>query len=378
MIRAVFLGFLLFINSHLLKAQMVTTIVQNGSGIDESLFRSHSGELYGTGYANGTLSTFNGGYSTVVLDSLDSPSEMVELSNGTIAIAESQGNRIVLFNPLNQTERLLTNAIPNPAGISKMPKSDTLLVSSTSTNSIYRVAPNGDTSLYLSSNLFNSPVSLLWDDINNLYIANYGSGMIVKKSSSGSIIPFCTLPTSSLGHMIRVKNMIYATGVFSHHIYKIDIATALWSTYAGSTQGSTDGSLSIARFNSPNGITASITGDSLYISEYNTQTIRLIRGVLSTLGQLDEGHQPIVNSIKTWPSPIQTSFFVQVEERNEPFHLQLFNLSGILISTDLIAQQVSANVIRVKLPGSLSDGLYFLRFTSSSMSHSKRIIVCNE
>lgn len=376
--RTIILSFIFLLLVHLLLAQTVTTILQNGSGIDESLFRTDNGELYGTGYVNGTLSTFTVGSSYPVLDSLDNPSEMAELSNGVIAITESQGNRVILFDPQSQTKQLLTGALPNPAGIIKLLDSDTLLVSSTSANSVYRVAPNGDTSLYLTGNLFNSPVSLLWDDSNNLYIANYSSGMIVKKESNGSLIPFCTLPTSSLGHMVKVGNMIYATGVFNHKIFKINLANAEWNIYAGSTQGSIDGDLSIAQFNSPNGIAASVTGDSIYISEYNTQSIRLISGVLSTLGQNEGSHQIDANLIKIWPNPVQKSFYIHPGDKIEPFHLQLFDLNGIVISNDLVAQKRSGNVINVCLPGNLSDGLYFLQVISNSMSHTQKIIISNE
>ena len=212
--------------------QMVSTYLPNNTGVDEALFRAGNGQLYGTGYLNGTLNTFNNQGVIQVLDSLSNPSEMAELSTGEIAVAESQGNRILLYDTATGNHQVLTNNIQNPAGIIKMTNSDTLLVSSLSDNNIYQISPNGEASLYLQSNLLNVPVSFAWDDSNNLYIANYNNGVILKKDQNNNLTEFCDLPTTSLGHIVKVGNALFATGVFSHKIYKVDLNTGSWNIFA--------------------------------------------------------------------------------------------------------------------------------------------------
>ncbi len=376
--RTAWIGVWTLLHVHLLCAQTVSTILPGGSGIDEALFRAANGVLYGTGYDNGTLNTFAPGAAVPVLDALDSPSEMAELSDGRIAVAESQGHRIVLFDPVDETQTLLTSMIPNPAGLVRMPGSDSLLVSSVFTNSLYCLAPNGDTSLYLSSPLFNAPVSMLWDDANNLYTANYYSGRIVRKAPDDSVYTFCTLPTSSLGHIARFGSYIYATGVFTHQIYRIDINTAEWTVYAGSTQGAVDGGLDTALFNSPNGISISATGDSLYISEYNTKAIRLISGILPPVGLNEAGHSLPPDEPRVWPNPVRTTFFLHHAAGPEPLQVQLFDTKGALVFADLPADPVGEGLLQVHLPSRCAEGLYLLQYANTTSVKTIQVYIGGE
>lgn len=362
--RTAWIGLWTLLHVHLLCAQTVSTIVPGGSGIDEALFRSAGGVLYGTGYDNGTLNTFAGGPATVVLDALDRPSEMAERSDGRIAVAESQGHRVVLFDPVDQSRTVLTSTITNPAGIIKLPDGDSLLVSSASQNALYRVAPNGDTSLYLSNPLLNAPVSMVWDDAQNLYIANYSDGHILRRAPDGSVSVFCTLPTSSLGHIVRSGNSIYATGVFTHEIYSVDIADGSWMVFAGASQGSVDGGLDVALFDSPNGIAVSATGDSLFISEYNTKAVRLISGISTAVGVHQPLHVQTLQGLRVWPNPVRGTFYLECGAEREPLHLQLFDAQGALILANVQTQSLGEGLHQLNLPARCSEGLYVLQRTT--------------
>jgi|GEM_PF-4247351 len=359
-------------------AQKVSTFVQSYSDIDESLFQSSNGILYGTGYLSGSLYIFNTEGVTPVLNSLDHPSEMAELSSGAIAIAESQGNRISLYDPSTSSHQILTNDILNPAGLINLLDSDTLLVSSTSTNDIYKVFPNGDTSLYLSNYILDTPVSFVWDDFNNLYIANYASGVIAKKTSENIVTEFCILPTTSLGHIIKIGNYIYATGVFDHRIYQVNIATGVWDLFAGSTKGMIDGDISAAKFDTPNGIVASQTGDSLYISEYNTQSVRLISGISMATGIDLLNERVSSSSITVWPSPIRRTFSIELQGYNGSIFPELYTAMGTKMEVEVDIQQSSQNTYHGSIIGSLTTGVYFLKVIHETGIESKKIIIKND
>jgi len=374
--KHILIGSLLLTWGSLCYSQMVSTFVASGSAVDEALFRTQGGQLYGTGYLNGTLSTFSAGFALEILDSLENPSEMAEISTGEIAIVESQGHRIILYDPINNTYQILSSDIQNPAGIIKMPDSDTLLVSSLWDNNIYKVSPNGDTNLYLSSTLFNAPTSLLWDDSNDLYIANYNSGVIIKNSFDSTLTQFCVLPTSSLGHITKVGSALYATGVFDHKVYKINLLTGSWNVFAGSTQGSMDGSINIAQFNTPNGITSSITGDSLFISEYNTQAIRLISGLLDTSTGIQEPSQYLRMTV--WPNPVQDELNVQFNKALISYSIELISSSGIKTTLNSLSHNKNNNTLKIDVPSSCSSGIYSLKVTSESGIAIKKIIIQND
>jgi hypothetical protein len=369
------IGLLLFSCSTLCLSQTVSTFVSNSVAIDEALFRTENGQLYGTGYVNGTFNSFDEGFVLPLLDSLENPSEITELSTGEIAIVESQGDRIMLYDPVNDTAEILTSDIQNPAGILKMPDSDTLLVSSLLNNSIYSVSPDGDTNAYLSNSLFDAPVSLVWDDSNNLYIANYNSGIIVKKSADNTVTQLCSLPTTSLGHIIRIGNTLFATAVFDNKIYKIDLTTGSWAIFAGSSQGSDDGDINVAKFNTPNGITASISGDSLFVSEYNTKSIRLISGVLNHIGIPELPENSSKNLIALWPNPIQDELYILFKKPDTFFRIELVGSHGITtpLYTKALSQQ--NNTVKIDIPNSLSSGFYFLKMSSENGIETRKIII---
>jgi sugar lactone lactonase YvrE len=83
--------------------------------------------------------------------------------------------------------------------------------------------------------------------------------------------------------MILIGDNIYATAYQDNRIYKIPIDGSGQTVFAGTgTAGGADGDVLSAQFNSPNGITASSTGDTIYVSEYNPRRLRMITGVLGT------------------------------------------------------------------------------------------------
>jgi sugar lactone lactonase YvrE len=357
------------------RAQTVSTLVPKGSKIDESIFLTSNGILYGAGYLSGSLYTFNGGSAVELLDSLKSPSEIVELSNGDIVIAESKGHKVTLYNPSTSLRRVLTNEIQNPAGLTNLLHSDTLLVSSTSTNSIYKVTPNGDSSLYLKNSLLNAPVSFAWDDLDNLYIANYSDGVIIKKSPNNTVTTFCTLPTSSLGHIVKIGNFIYATGVFNHKIYRVELVTGKWKIFAGSSQGSTDGTIALAQFNTPNGLAASISGDSLYISEYSTQAVRLISAISENIGIERNNNTRLISSAKIWPNPVHRDFFIELQGSEGDLSLTLYSAIGQRVDVDIDIESGARNSYSASLKENLPKGIYFLKLSNADGFLTKRILV---
>src|SRR5690606_14165300 len=101
--------------------QTVSTFVPAGSGIDEALFRSSSGVLYGNGWVTSALYAFNGGVSTLITDTLQNGSEICETSTGDIIFCDNQGDKIFKYKPASGAISIMTSSIITPSGLLKMP-----------------------------------------------------------------------------------------------------------------------------------------------------------------------------------------------------------------------------------------------------------------
>ena len=141
---------------------------------------------------------------------------------------------------------------------------------------------------------FNEPYAITTDS-KNLYVADYGSHTIRKiVISTGAVTTLAgTVGTSgttdgtgtsaSLNKPYDITTdgtNLYVADYLNHTIRKIVISTGAVTTLAGTagTSGTTNGTGTSAKFNSPLGITTD--GTNLYVVEYNSNLVRKI--VIST------------------------------------------------------------------------------------------------
>ena len=126
-------------------------------------------------------------------------------------------------------------------------------------------------------------VSLAVDDTGNLYAANIANAKIFRITPGGELTQIATLPTNpnqnfNVGHIAWARGGLYVTGNGGFHVvYRVE-PSGEFEVIAGSGQaGSEDGESLAATFNAPNGIAASVTGDSLFVSELNNpRAIRVV------------------------------------------------------------------------------------------------------
>jgi uncharacterized delta-60 repeat protein len=131
---------------------------------------------------------------------------------------------------------------------------------------------------------FNSPRGLALDSTGaNLYVADTNNGKIRKiVLSTGVVSTFVSL-NSPTAVVLDSSGNVYTTS-YDHTVRKYSSAAALTTTYGASGQfGSTNGTTTVARFNSPMGIAVDAAGD-VYVADSNNAMIRKITtaGVVST------------------------------------------------------------------------------------------------
>jgi len=149
---------------------------------------------------------------------------------------------------------------------------------------------------------FSSPMGVAYDGSGNLFVADTDSSTIRKVVVATGVVttfagsagnPDSTDGTGTAARFSGPEGMasdgvnLFVADVYNHTIRQIEIATGVVTTLAGSpgTSGSTDGTGTAARFNSPTAIASDGAGN-LFVADTNNHTIRQVvvsTGAVTTL-----------------------------------------------------------------------------------------------
>lgn len=156
---------------------------------------------------------------------------------------------------------------------------------------------------------FNYPSGITIDNLNNLYVADYGNHKIKKITPQGKV---SILAGSSMGDgngpglTAKFKyptgvatdkdNNVYVADQGNNKIKKVTSNGAV-TTIAGSTEGDLDGEALNAKFNSPFKLTTDAEG-SVYVTDYENHKIKKItsNGVVTTIAGSTKGDQDGINA----------------------------------------------------------------------------------
>lgn len=185
--------------------------------------------------------------------------------------------------------------------------------------------------LLYSGGVLNGPIGVLKDETGILYIGNFNDGKIFKVTNGNTFTQIGDLP-GWLGFMILIDNYIYATAYQDNRIYKVAIDGSGQSVFAGSgAKGKTDGSALEASFNNPNGITATSTGDTIYVSDYTSRSLRMITGVKQTTTAVNSTNE-IPNEFsleQNYPNPFNPSTTIKYNLSRSSFvNISVYNMLG--------------------------------------------------
>ncbi len=347
-ITIIILSLILFTEANL-NAQMVTTIAGPDSNINDALVMDDEGNIYGSDFAgssgggavykltpDGEISVFSDGYSSC--NGLDFDSEgnlyVVDFTSTSTTHQIYKLNSIGEKTPYGPT-------ITGASGIIFDPLSDTLYVSqyNGNSNAIMKLSPDGIVETYCDHSSLNGPVGMAFDDDNQFYVANFNDGEIYRVTHGGdSVTLIADIPNVSywgVGFITYASGYLYATGIGKHKIYQISLDGVVVE-YAGSgTPGLNDGQADTAQFNRPNGITTNAAQDTLYISDLNTQSVRMITS-LSTWTD-DKTVKPKSNGFslfQNYPNPLSDHTTIAYELfKTSDIRLRIFAANGKLLKT---------------------------------------------
>lgn len=353
---------LLLLLSLYLDGQNIATVIGPDIGINDAIVMTSNGDIYGSDHEGHDVYKYTHSGDIYSIASFEThPNGMVLDENDNLYVTIPQSHQIYIITPDEEVE--LFCDIPNPNGIIFQKGTDTLLVTSYPLNQIRKVAPNGEFSIWIESDLLDGPLGLCYDDNDVLYVSNFNNGDVFKIIDN-ELEYFATVPGDdvfgeyySIGYIAYLDHYIYATGFGKNKIYRID-PEGNTHFFAGSgNTGTNDGDANSADFYFPNGILPSITGDSIYVTDYQTHSLRVITEIPVSVAE----SEPNISDIKLSPNP--GSSFLQFQSQYPVKKFQLYNISGEL----LYSESFSNGTIQDKIDlTSYKPGIYFISFLTDS------------
>ena len=304
--------FLVFFFPFTIFAQQVTTLNPD-SGADDGIIFDSAGNLYGSHYIGSEVVKLNPDTweSEIYSDGFNTPNGLAFGADGNLYMADNIGNKI--YRILSDgTKEIFVNNIINPSGLILEPDSDTLIATTYDGSKIVKIATDGTVVEFSAGGILNGPVGLCYDDEGRLYTGNFGNRKIIRLEENGDQVLISQAPgNGSLGFIAYAKGYIYGTLFTQHKIYRTDLM-GNDTIILGGGAGNVDGDGTVAKFNRPNGIIASPSQDTLFVTDFATRSLRMITDLTPVISGTSEINN---NSIKLsiYPNPVATESSLELE-----------------------------------------------------------------
>ena len=359
-----------------LKAQIVSTLVPGPSTFNDGLDVDMDGNIYASLYYGSTVTKITpNGTSSIFASGFSSPNGLKFGPDGYLYVPSAAANKISKVSLSGQVSDYINIATPSELYFDK---DGLLYVTNYQNGTISTIDSAKNITTIFSGPPLNGPIGVLKDAAGVLYIGNFTDGKVFRVDNGNTLVQIGDLP-GWLGFMILIGDNIYATAYQNHRIYKIPINGSGQSIFAGTgTAGSADGNVLSAQFNTPNGITATSTGDTIYVSEYNPKRLRMITGVLGTTAV--ENEEVVLNGFKlhqNYPNPFNPSTKISWQSPISGWQsLKIFDVLGKEVET-LVDEfrEAGLNYKIFNVNSQLPSGVYFYQLKIESFIETKKMIL---
>lgn len=369
------LVFITALASVMLQAQTVSTIVGPAAQVDDDISRDSQGNLYVSHYdgtsiwkvtLDGTQSLWQGG--------IIRPNGSTFSAQGDFYFAANQGRGV--FQKID-TQNAMPYGPPinRASGVLFDPFSDTLLVTGYTDDVIYKLAPDSTISEFVRGNGLNGPVGLQADANGTYYVSNFDDRKIFRLDRDGTLTIIDQLPGTFLGFIAYADSQIYATGFGTHQIFRVSLdGTREPIAGIANTPGSINGPVSLATFNNPNGIYATADGDTLFVSDYGSKSLRMITGVATAIEPRAAVDINRFQLNANYPNPFNPTTSIRYQlKTTQMVTLEILNTLGqrIAILVDEI-QPAGPHTVEWSAE-SMPGGIYYYRLTSGQASQTRKM-----
>lgn len=354
-------------------SQTVSTI-SDGNFYD-SIDQDSKGNIYCSDFfgnsvfkydTNGTVTTFRNGFTN--------PNGIGINAQDEIFICDAGANIIFKYDLNGMLLNSYSTNVNNPTGIRNIPGTTDMLFVEYSNNSLKRLEANGTVTTLFNGFPLNGPSGIVFIN-GNTYVSNYNDRKIMQ-FENGVLTLITQLPATgpnnnALGFMTSSNNKIYATQLGAHLIYEVNPTTGNSLVYAGSVAGNTDGDISIATFNFPNGIYADTNNDRLYISDAGTSNLRIIENALLSSSEFEDS----IFNLKVFVNQASDSLTIKAKlTSNEEATVKIFEMTGKEVFSKIYSIS-NLDFTKVIDNTNFSSGPHIIIFNQNGRVLSQKIII---
>lgn len=354
-------------------SQTVSTVT-NGNFYD-SIDRDSQGNIYCSDFSNGTVYKYDtSGNVSTFKSGLINPNGLSVNSQDEIFICDASANIIYKFDSHGTELSKYTTDINNPTGIRNIPRTTDMLFVEYNNNSLKKLVVDGTVSTLFSGSPLSGPSGIAFIG-NDIYISNYNNRMIMK-FENGALTMVTQLPATGtnanfLGFLTSSNSKLYATQLGEHRIYEINTVSGNTIVYAGSVLGNTDGDISVATFNFPNGILADTVNNRIYVSDAGTSNLRIINNALLSTTDF----KTLANSLKIIVDRISDTLNIQANlSSNKKVSIKMFEITGNEVFNKAYTafdMAFSENIDK----SSFKSGVYIVLFAQDGIIISKKVVL---
>lgn len=362
-------------------AQTVETVAGPNPRINNGLTVHSNGTIYSSDFFgfgfNGTrvYRTTPNGVSTLYAVGLSQPAGLVFDATGLLYVAEFSSGEISTIDSLGIVT-LFVSGLSQPADL-VFDSNGNLFVTNYGNGTISKITPSKVVSTFATGLL--QPVGIALDENQLLHVVNSTDGKIYQVDSMGTLNLLTTLTNTPVGFMTFSKGDLYVSSTGGHLIYKVS-PTGNSSVFAGTgVAGTSNGTVTVAQFTNPDGIASSFTGDTIYVSENNTNRLRRI--TLNNLTALDFFSTPnkTIDNLQYYPNPANQYTTISYHLSKDSYvDLQLFSKEGILLKTLFSSHQQEGIHLYKLETSSYNSGVYFCKITSNGFSETTKITIVQQ
>jgi len=270
--------------------------------------------------ADGTASTFAGSSTSGMADGTGTAAQFTQPrsvavdASGNVFVCDYNNSDIRKITPAGVVTTVAGNGysgyidakgtaaqFASPTSIA-VDASDNLYVADLANERIRKIAPDGTVTTLAGSNgygltdgpgtsaQFHFPNGIAVDASGNLYVSDSQNNAIRKIAPDGTVSTlagngtkgYVDGPGSSAEFddpgavAVDASGNVYVAGPDDDHIRKITPAGVVSTLTGNGGSGLVNGSLSVARFNSPTGLAVDAAGKNIYVAEYGNNDIRKI------------------------------------------------------------------------------------------------------
>ena len=367
--------FLVLILTVSVSSQTVSTLVPGPSTFDDCLTMGPDNYIYASRYSGSVITKISpAGSTSIFAGGFNSPNGTAFGPDGYLYVTNAIGNRIDKVSPSG----IVSNFVPLMVSASAIlfRADGKMLVACYSPSAINLVDTNGSFVPLYTGNGLNGPIGLRYTSNGKLIIGNFNDAKIFSVDTATGIFTLIRDLPGQLGFLEIVNDEIYSTAFNLNKIYKTSLSGDTLTVAGTGAAGQLNGPALSSTFSNPNGIVRSVTGDTLYVSDYGTRSLRMLTGV--TLGLINVStHSPGSSLLEqNYPNPFNPVTNIKFAISNTGLViLKVFDITGREVA-QLVNMELNAGTYNYDFNAShLSSGIYFYKLQAGEFSVTKKMIL---